>query len=66
MKFSGNWNNASNAGTFQLNVNNTSSTSNANVTSHLLFPNRFLVLHGESVTLPLGKTQTKISNCISS
>lgn len=42
--FSSNWNNASNAGTFQLNVNNTFSLSNANVSSHLLFSkiNRFL------------------------
>ena len=35
--FSGNWNNAANAGAFQLNVNNTFSLSNANVSCHLLF-----------------------------
>ena len=35
--FSGNWNNALNAGTFQLNVNNTFSLSNVNVGCHLLF-----------------------------
>lgn len=35
--FSGNWNNALNAGAFQLNVNNTFSLSNANVSCHLLF-----------------------------
>lgn len=43
MKFSGNWNNGTNAGAFQLNVNNASSTSNANVTSHLLFPQWVLI-----------------------
>lgn len=35
--FSSNWNNASNTGTFHLNVNNTSSNSNANITAHLKF-----------------------------
>lgn len=35
--FSSNWNNATNTGTFQLNVNNTFSLSNANVSAHLLF-----------------------------
>ena len=59
--FSGNWNNDTNAGTFHLNVNNTASNSNANITAHLMFyyflisrlsPLRYTV----SVTLPLGKT----------
>ena len=36
-KFGSNWNNASNTGTFQLNVNNTASNSNANITAHLKF-----------------------------
>lgn len=35
--FGSNWNNATNAGTFLLNVNNATSNSNANITAHLLF-----------------------------
>lgn len=41
-KFSGNWNNSTNAGTFQLNVNNTASNSATNITAHLLFS--FIIL----------------------
>lgn len=36
--FSGNWNNATNASVFQLNLNNTFTISNTNVSAHLLFP----------------------------
>lgn len=53
--FSSNWNNAANAGTFQLNVNNTFSLSNTNVTCHLLFSNRIVILYGDFTTLPLDK-----------
>jgi len=35
--FGSNWNNSSNAGTFQLNVNNSTSNSNSNITAHLKF-----------------------------
>ena len=42
--FSGNWNNALNAGAFQLNVNNTFSLSNANVSCHLLFSSNSIFL----------------------
>lgn len=35
--FGSNWNNATNAGTFLLNVNNATANSNANITAHLLF-----------------------------
>lgn len=34
--FGSNWNNGTNAGTFQLNVNNSPSRVNANITTHLL------------------------------
>ena len=44
-KFSGNWNNTANTGTFQLNVNNTSSNSNTNITAHLLF-SKCLFIYG--------------------
>ncbi len=46
--FSSNWNNASNTGTFHLNVNNTASNSNANITAHL----KFSMLHLFSVSNP--------------
>ena len=36
-KFSGKWDNGTKTGVFQLNVNNTASNSNTNITSHLLF-----------------------------
>jgi hypothetical protein len=36
--FGGNWNNALNAGVWQLNVNNSSSNTNANIGSHPVFP----------------------------
>lgn len=36
-KFGSNWSNSSNAGTFYLNVNNSTSNSNSNISSHLLF-----------------------------
>lgn len=35
--FGSNWSNSSNAGTFYLNVNNSTSNSNSNISSHLLF-----------------------------
>lgn len=41
-KFSGNWNNTANTGTFQLNVNNSTSNSNTNITAHLLFSKSFI------------------------
>lgn len=44
-KFGSNWNNTTNTGAFQLNVNNTSSNSNANISGHLLF-SVFSFLHG--------------------
>lgn len=33
--FSGNWTNTSNTGTFQLNVNNSTSNTNSNIGTHL-------------------------------
>ena len=36
-QFSGNWNNGSNAGTFYLNVNNSTSNTDANITAQLMF-----------------------------
>lgn len=57
--FSGNWNNASNAGTFQLNLNNTFDLSNANVTCHLLFSqNRFI----KTAVIPLPCHLAKYKN----
>lgn len=38
---SGNYSNTDNAGVFQLNVNNSVSNSNANISGHLLFSNYF-------------------------
>lgn len=35
-KFSGNWTNSDNTGTFQLNVNYSESNTNSNISSHLL------------------------------
>lgn len=35
--FGGNWNNTSNAGVFQLNVNHSASNSNTNYSAHLMF-----------------------------
>lgn len=67
-KFGSNWNNDTNAGAFQLNVNNASSNSNANITAHLKFSylfypcfhscpfSRFEINQGAFITLPLGKT----------
>ena len=74
--FSGNWNNTSNAGTFYLHVNNTTSNSNANITAHLKFSlccqvPWFLIESGylkyigfAFVTLALAKTNKKHQPCI--
>jgi hypothetical protein len=67
-KFGSNWSNSSNTGTFHLNVNNTASNSNANITTHLKFSDYNMFMNppvfrrgicdkkAYSVTLPLGKT----------
>lgn len=47
-KFGSNWSNASNTGTFHLNVNNTSSNANANITTHLKFSDLFFFFRYES------------------
>jgi hypothetical protein len=54
---SSNWNNGSNAGTFYWNLNNASSNSNRNISTHLLcgaFKIYFDMMHA----LPLGKTHS--------
>lgn len=42
--FSGNWNNGSNAGTFHLNVNNSTSNANSNIGTQQMFYLFFMVL----------------------
>ena len=62
--FSGNWNNDLNAGTFYLNVNNSASNTNANISGHLKFSKKkYISLKSERVlyillvfAVPLGKT----------
>ena len=41
--FSSNWNNGSNTGTFQLNVNNSTANANSNIATHLMFSNVILI-----------------------
>jgi hypothetical protein len=58
-KFSGNWNNSANTGSFYLNLNNTSSNRNANISAHLVNMRKIVEV---CCTLPLGKT--KIQNTV--
>ena len=46
--FGSNWSNSANTGTFHLNVNNTASNSNANITAHLKFSMLSLPLNESS------------------
>lgn len=46
--FGSNWGNGANTGTFHLNVNNTASNSNANITAHLKFSMLSLPLNESS------------------
>jgi len=71
--FSGNWNNGDNAGTFQLNVNNTASNSNSNLGTQQMFNSvsgprsrkgARPLIYKATVALPLGKIQ-KSQICIS-
>ena len=66
--FGSNWSNSSNTGTFQLNVNNSASSSNPNITARLKFSKEFfhaikspgrkpgLLYMLVFITLPQGKT----------
>jgi hypothetical protein len=51
-KFSSNWNNGTNAGTFNWNLNNATSNVNRNISTRLT---NFIILLRS--TLPLGKTE---------
>jgi hypothetical protein len=54
---SSNWNNGANAGTFNWNLNNASSNSNRNISTHLLCGVFKFKTHFDKMrALPLGKT----------
>ncbi len=58
---SSNWNNASNAGTFNANANNAASNSNTNIGSQLVnFVKRFIHFN---VPCPLAKHKNEITLC---
>ncbi len=63
--FSGNWSNSDNAGTFYLYVNYSTSNSNSNIGSHLVFSKNFKMKLKGSLPWLLPKHKS-FTNCIGS